>query len=142
MIEFMTLFLFIVSGMSLGVMDTLQFHFHRSVFSKYNPQWWDPAMSWLNKYELDKDGKPLRNHHGDYKRKAWRFKLFTRKFTINKPVAATDAWHLFKSIFLNTLAVAIGLCLPFTTHWWLDAVIFRLFFGGGFNAAYNWIFKK
>lgn len=87
------LLLIFVAGMSKGVSDTLQFHYTKSVFSTFTnqEQYWNPAISWKNKYEdYDK---------GD---KSEAF-LFSRSVL----VWWTDAWHLAQTI--QTLAWALAL---------------------------------
>ena len=42
----LTYFLVIVAAFFNAVMDVLLWHFDKSVFSKYNPKWWNPSISW------------------------------------------------------------------------------------------------
>jgi len=50
--------LFILSGMFEAVMDKLQFHYDLSIFKNFKNQlFWDPKISWKNKYE---DGNPMK----------------------------------------------------------------------------------
>lgn len=67
-------------------MDTLQFHFHGSIFSKLPYKyiyWFNPSVSWKNKY-IDRDpSKPIKKIF---------FGLMDRPFT--------DAWHTFKSLMV------------------------------------------
>ena len=86
------LILTIFSGLSEAVMDTLQFHFYKSPFVKYNPQFWNPQLSWINKY---KKGDPSLGP---------KFPGSTTIF-----VALTDGWHSFK--LLRNLFLFVGLCL-------------------------------
>ena len=86
------LILTIFAGLSEAVMDTLQFHFSKSPFSKYNNQFWNPQLSWKNKYKL---GNPF----------------FGAKFPGSTTifVSFTDGWHSFK--LLRNLFLFVGLCL-------------------------------
>ena len=86
------LILTIFAGLSEAIMDTLQFHFYKSPFSKYNHQFWNPQLSWRNKY---KKGDPSLGP---------KFPGSTTIF-----VSLTDGWHLFK-LFRN-LFLFVGLCL-------------------------------
>ena len=86
------LILTIFAGLSEAVMDTLQFHFYKSPFVKYNPQFWNPQLSWRNKY---KKGDPALGP---------KFPGSTTIF-----VSLTDGWHLFK--LLRNLFLFVGLCL-------------------------------
>jgi hypothetical protein len=63
-----------LSGIFNAVMDTLSHHYSKSIFVKYNPQFWNPQISWRNKY-IDGDYTKGRNR---------------------KIIIFTDAWHLFK----------------------------------------------
>ena len=86
------LILTIFAGLSEAVMDTLQFHFYKSPFAKYNNQFWNPQLSWRNKY---KKGDPSLGP---------KFPGSTTIF-----VSLTDGWHLFK--LLRNLFLFVGLCL-------------------------------
>lgn len=77
--------LYSLSGIADAVMDTIKDHYSVSIFSRFNEKYWNPSISWKNKYV---NGKP---ENGFIKVNIFGFK-------INKHVAFTDAWHLFKSI--------------------------------------------
>jgi len=80
----------VVSFSAKWIMDTLQFHFENSKYSKFkNQQFWNPKLSWENKY---KEGSKL--------------KKLLLKTTL---VFATDAWHLFQFIHLNSYMAVIAL---------------------------------
>jgi hypothetical protein len=105
-------------------MDTLQFHFDSSKFSKFKPQnFWNPQISWKNKW---KNGDP---NYGE------RF-----RFSSTFLVGFTDAWHLFKSI--RNLGIFIFLPLgTFQFHNFhmipLFILVSRIIYGVGFNLAYR-----
>ena len=90
--------LFIISLVLVGfaaaseaIMDKLNFHFDKSIFStKQNQLFWNPNESWKNKWKAD---------------------LKTEKFPGSSTlfVFTTDAWHLFK--FFKNTALFIGLPL-------------------------------
>lgn len=43
--------LLLISALAKSVMDKISFHFSTSVFKNVkNPQYWNPAISWKNKY--------------------------------------------------------------------------------------------
>ena len=81
-----------LSAISESIMDKIQFHYDKSIFSteKYNQLFWNPIESWKNK---------------------WKDDLKTEKFLGSSTifVFTTDAWHLFK-FFKNTF-LFIGLPL-------------------------------
>jgi hypothetical protein len=115
---------FALAGLFEAVMDTLQFHYSYSIFySKRNRLFWDPSISWRNKY---KDGDSTEGP---------KFPGSTTIF-----VGLTDAWHLFK--LLRNLAIFIGvflIALPCTTFWWclFWVVIARMVFGFSFTFFYK-----
>lgn len=84
-----------VAGAANGIMDTLQFHYPRQTVFAENSRFWNPDVSWQNKYaqatpwEL---AKPLRP----------KFWGSTTAF-----VFITDGWHLMKFIYQGALRTAI-----------------------------------
>ena len=84
-----------VMGAAKGVSDCLQFHYGSSIFSEFkNQQFWDPEISWKNKYK-DWDG-------GDA----------SAAFPLSKSVLVvlTDGWHTSEAVAMiaNVLAVVFG----------------------------------
>jgi len=86
--------LYIIAAVCIVVMDTLQFHYKDSIFKDFNPKWWNPKISWRNKY---KNGDPEQGE------------AFYGSTTIL--VGLTDAWHMSKTFMLISfsLAITIGL---------------------------------
>jgi hypothetical protein len=74
------------AGYCIAVMHVLQFYYSSSIFAgKKNQEYWDPQISWKNKYK----GK----------------KGFVRWFNVNVAVIWSDAWHshlfrVFVSVFV------------------------------------------
>jgi hypothetical protein len=94
---FVILFLFIVSVVAKAVMDTLNFHYERSIFSKCKRKyWWDTNESWKNKYK-NRDAKNGRAFIGSTTWLVW----------------TTDAWHLFQSIMFTSLELMLALIIVF-----------------------------
>lgn len=116
----------IVSGISESIMDKLQFHWSKTIFSinpnRFKPKFWNPKISWGNKYKDIETLKP-------------RFIGSTTIF-----VFITDAWHLFKffkntSMFLALFCIGmINMDFIFTS---LFAVSLRIIYGGVFTLFYN-----
>ncbi len=121
-----TSFLIVGAAICNAIMDKLAHHYNKSIFTELDPRFWNPNMSWLNKYV---GRNPDKGH-----RKVWVFKY---------PVALTDAWHLFKSLMLVFLMAAV-VCYSYAGVWW--AVSDFLFLGGiwilTFNLFYNIILAK
>lgn len=122
--------LVLVAGASKGFNETLQFHwktFRRS-FPNANPQWFNPAISWRNKY---RNGDPNAGS---------KFFLSTSAL-----VMFTDQYHL--NTFINRAAWSTALVIkigegkkPFK-HYAMDFVYYTLCHQAGFAATY-YPFKK
>ena len=128
------LILYCLSGICDAVIDTLQFHYSKSIFTKYNEQWWNPAISWTNKY-IDHDvNKGLR-------------KITILGFiTIDYPVQLTDAYHFFKmwrEVF-NTASITSALIVGtyFTSIEWYVAIAFFGIIGIARNNSFSLFFNK
>ena len=74
---------YMCSGVLDAVMDTLKDHYSISIFANENAKYWNPAISWKNKYV---DFDPAKGF----------IKWNVLGLEINKPVIFTDAWHLAK----------------------------------------------
>jgi len=119
----MSLAILIVAGIMKGIMDTLQFHYDKSFASKFkNQQWWNPKLSWKNKYK----------DRGD----SFIVNLF-EKIDNTFFVFVTDAWHLSQSIMITAMIMAIVLYQPITPYILLDILILRVSFGIGFKLSYK-----
>lgn len=125
-----------IAGASKGVMDTLQFHFDRSLwFSAEINGFWNPEYSWSNKYE------PLVTDQTPLVRKKW-FGV------IPVPVFLTDGWHLFQSIMLTSIFVAMVLCIKLKVVEFdyfkmiCSFILLRGTFGLFFVLFYNYILIK
>lgn len=107
------LFAFIfIAGVAKAGMDTLQFHYSKSIFNiRFVNEFWDASISWKNKYS---DTAKLI-------RKKWLSIIPT-------PVFLTDGWHLFQFIFLNSLFVAISIHTSISSDFCFDNKILRLCF--------------
>jgi len=115
-----------IAGASKAIMDNLQFHFNRSIFKfnpvKYNPNFWDPTLSWVNKYKEGSMTEP---------------KFFGSKTFF---VFLTDAWHLFQMIMLTCLFVGISITAFYSGSFLfmiIKVIILRSFFGLTFNLFFN-----
>ena len=106
-------------------MDKIQHHYHKSIFKTLNEQWWNPEISWKNKYRKNESELGV-----DLLRERFPF---SRTFL----VFVTDAFHLFKSIRDNSLIVAVG--LSFSLYWIL---VFKLIYSGLFHYLYMYLFHN
>lgn len=118
-------FIVALSGVSKAVKDKITHHYNDSIFSTLNPLWWDPELSWNNKY--NSEGKP---------------KFFGSTTFL---VAFTDAWHLFQLLetWLFLLSVGIGLYTCDTVVESLVLGAFLLLYKNiTFEIYYRSVFKK
>jgi len=123
MILAIVIVLMIISGTAKAVKDKVSFHYGGSVFVGRNAYFWNPDVSWKNKW---KGG----------------MKSFGPKFfgSTTFLVWTTDAWHLFGMINGLSFATAfllIGMYLPF---WY--AFIAYAFARGVFELMFKYIFEK
>lgn len=88
--------LVIISAQMDAVMDTLWHHYEKSIFSDLNRMFWDPQISWRNKY------RELRVSEG-------RVKWSVLGIRFNKPVQISDAWHIAKTVKIICLMLAVTL---------------------------------
>jgi hypothetical protein len=112
-----------------AIMDTLQFHFETSVFSKLNKNYWNPNISWRNKYI-----------NGDIK--LGRIKIL---WIFDKPVMLTDAWHLFKSLMITFLFLSIFTFNIKLNYWYTILILFAVYkviWGIYFEAFYKFILRR
>lgn len=119
----------LVSGVGKGICDTLQFHYERSVFTRWNEQYWNPKVSWRNKYNA---------------KNRWLRLLMSTWL-----VMFTDAWHLFQFVSYFSLFVLIALAAVFSIdmYWFsqtndiynvmLLAIVLYLIRTAGFSFTYN-----
>jgi hypothetical protein len=118
---------FVLMGISEAVMDTVQFHFFKSIFSNFKKQlFWDPVVSWRNKY---KNGDP---------NKGPKF-----PFSTTLLVGLTDGWHFFKLLRNLFLFVGILLLVLSLDGFWVSLLwvcISRVLFGVSFTIFYNNVF--
>jgi hypothetical protein len=124
-----SLIFLILAAISNSVMDTLQFHFETSVFLNKNPQYWNPNISWKNKYV-----------NGDTK--LGRRKIFG---LIDYPVLLTDGWHLFKSFtisFLILTALTFDFSLKFWYYYPIVFCIYKTIWGLFFELFYKYLLRK
>ncbi len=120
----MELLMFFLAGIAEAHMDTLQFHFYRSRFSSFNHSFWNPEISWKNKYKLNDP------------RYGAKFPGSTTIF-----VFITDGWHLmkfFRNIFMFTgLFFALYQNYSNLTNIIIITLLSRTVYGVGFSAFMN-----
>ena len=118
--------LVLIAGMSKAIMDKVQFHYHKSIFKldpiRYNQPFWDPLISWQNKYKVDSMTEP-------------KFYGSTTFF-----VFVTDAWHLFQMIMIFTMFMGVAITsynCETPIELILKVIILRCFFGLSFTLFFT-----
>lgn len=102
--------LMFIAGISKSIKDVIDHHYSNSFFSYYNPKYWNPSVSWKNKWKVDENNNVIYP-------KQERFFLSSTLL-----VALTDAWHLFDLIMIVTMVSAIFIYEPFFCYY-IDFII-------------------
>lgn len=118
-----------LSGICDGISQTLYAHYpvFQETFPNARAQYWDPSISWKNKYQ---NGDPLQGE---------RFPGSSSVF-----VFSTDAYHLFRTLQKAQLIAIGGLEFSDKKSWemyLLDVAIYSLVYSAGFHLTYSIIFK-
>lgn len=121
-------------------MDKLLFHYDRSVFSTLkNQQFWNPKLSYKNKWKHRPDGSPVLDER---RQRVERFWGSSRWF-----VALTDGWHLLQlcqlSCFTLSFALLLSTKLQLSTSLGAGCAFLVLRLAGGsiWVVVYNTILK-
>ena len=121
-----------------SIMDTVDHHQQKSIFSKFkNGRWWNQNQGWRNKY-IDYDGDIKLNI--EPRRVKWS--LFG--FTVNKPVQLTDSWHFFKMLMIIFISLSISTFLIFTNNiiGFLPFTVYLLLCGLIWNTTFRLFYHK
>lgn len=121
-----------LSALFKAVEQKILFHYNNSIFKRYNALFWNPEISWRNKW---KDG---------VKSKGERF-LFSSTIL----VWTTDAFHLFqllRQVFFAASFLILGICfqqlyysleyyafIMYIATYWIHGYFFELFFSDVFE---------
>ena len=118
---YLTIIFLVIAAICKAVKDTVEFHYDYSIFSNFNTKYWNPLISWKNKYKGD---------------------LKTPKFCGSTTVFVmfTDAWHLFDFLQLVSFLLAI-IFYNKMIYFVADFVIFYILVCGVFELFYSLIFK-
>jgi len=117
-----------LAGALNGVNQDLLFHYYefQNTFPNANPEFWDPSISWRNKYE---NGDPLQGE------------AFPGSSTIF--VGVTDGYHA--TVAGRNLMITTTICLSPKTKGWRPFVkktlLYSLSYGLGFEMVYGKLIK-
>lgn len=130
MIALVCLFIY---GLAKGIGDTMLYRYNDSIFANLkNQQYFDPVLSWQNKYNIS--ALPT---------KPWYyFGLYTPKYKERFPYSATifvgflDAWHLTNWIRNRSVDIILFIYMP-----WYLVIIIILARQLGFSILYYKLLK-
>ena len=112
--------LLILAAIFKAAADTLVHHYSTSIFKNCNPKFWNPEVSWLNKYKNNDVSQGI-NH--------LKFQPFS------------DAWHM-----VNSSMICCFIALPFIAHVYLHGLlgyaIAGIFYNIVFIIFYKYLFKS
>ncbi|MEL0118173.1 MAG: hypothetical protein VXB01_04450 [Opitutae bacterium] len=118
----------VLAGAANGVNQDLLFHYYefQNTFPNANPQFWDPSISWRNKYM---DGDPRLGE------------AFPGSSTIF--VAGTDGYHA--TVAARNLMITTTICLSPRTKSWKPflkrTLLYTMSYGLGFELVYGKLIK-
>ena len=115
-----------LAALSNAGMDSIQHHYKTSFANNLDEQFWNPEISWKNKYI---------NHDPTQGRIMWLF--------LKKPVIFTDGWHLIKAFMI--LFIVLSILVWIKGKWYLKFIYVLaggLIWGTSFELFYNKKWKK
>jgi len=117
-----------LAGAFNGVSQDVLFHYNEfeNTFPNANPQFWDPSISWVNKY---KNGDPLQGAR------------FPGSTTIL--AGTTDGYHAMLSSRDIMIVTSIALSSKSRSwkHFLKKTAVYTLAYGAGFHLTYRTIIK-
>jgi len=132
-----SLFLIAIAGMCNALYEIIFVFFDQSIFRNLNPLFWNPEVSWQNKW-AQPFPQPAENK--------WYYFGFPPRYKERFPYSSTifvwmtDAWHLFKAIMLTCIMAAIVLYVPIVNPF-ADFVLLYCTFTFVFTLFYDYIFR-
>lgn len=122
-----------IYGLAKGIGDTLLYRYDQSIFASLkNQHFFDPVLSWQNKYDMEADNT-----------KPWYyFGLYTPKYKERFPYSATifvgflDAWHLTNWIRNRCIDIILFIYIP-----WYLVIFIILARQLGFSILYYKLLK-
>jgi len=132
--------LVLIAALSDAVIDTLNFHYELSKLPQST--WWNPKYSWYRKWKITDQGLIIPNHKNKAKwYYLWVYRPnFVEAFPYSSTllVFTTDAFHLFKSIRLNALFIALTVAFQFKLE---DSIIIFLIFRAIYGVTFELLFR-
>ncbi len=101
---FLIFFLVALTAICKAIADKITHHYENSIFINAHRQFWDPRISWTNKYK---------NNDPSQGRKKITFTLFGFPIQIPTFIPFSDGWHLVNSIKISSFLMLPFVCAPF-----------------------------
>lgn len=132
-----SLVLMIITGALNAAMDILFTAYTSSIFSKFNPSWWDPQQSWKWKWATPlQSPDPKWYYFGFLPRYKERFIYSSTIF-----VWVTDAWHFIKALMILAIVCSIVLYTPIIAAS-VDWLIYYIAWTFTFTIFFDYIYRK
>jgi hypothetical protein len=132
-----SLVLMIITGALNAAMDILFTAYSSSIFSKFNPSWWDPQQSWKWKWATPlQPPDPKWYYFGFLPRYKERFIYSSTIF-----VWVTDAWHFIKALMILAIVCSIVLYTPIIAAS-VDWLIYYIAWTFTFTIFFDYIYRK
>lgn len=114
-----------IASITYASNSVIQFRYKRSVFAKFNPKFWNPQISFFNKYKLDNKGNRV------------------PKFFLSTTVLVwtTDAYHLLQFIYLSCVQLVIALLVNNSFHIVDNKIINCIFIFIGLKSIFSFSFE-
>lgn len=125
--SYISIIFIIFAGIFNACMDVIKVRWNTSIFRFVeNKQWFNPSISWTNKWKNYGDGKYIHE------------KFFGSSTFL---VWLTDFWHFNKMLMILFICLSI-VCYQPIFNWYIDLTIFYLSFVITFELFYSKILIK
>ena len=132
-----SLILICLAGALNAAMDILFTNYNNSIFSRFNPLWWNPEESWKFKWVYPlQPSTPKWYYFGFLPRYEERF-----PYSSTILVWLTDAWHFIKALMLLAIVVSIVVYNPIICPV-IDWIIYYISWTFTFTIFYDYIYRK
>ena len=132
-----SLILICLAGALNAAMDILFTNYNNSIFSRFNPLWWNPEESWKFKWVYPlQSPTPKWYYFGFLPRYEERF-----PYSSTILVWLTDAWHFIKALMLLEIVISIVVYNPIICPV-VDWIIYYISWTFTFTIFYDYIYRK
>ena len=136
---YLTVLFITLTALCDGLKDQIKFNWDlTSKYFKGRYKFWNPSISWNNKWKVKSLNNPIPNTFG-WRKHWWYLNLYKPAYVERFPfsstmlVSLTDGWHLLKEIKIELIIGAITVLTGDIEN----QLYFRLLWGTGFNLMYK-----